>query len=84
MKLICVHGSRVTRWVCGIIAHSEAQPIFVKMNTKHERWIKVAQNFMLTSVFLWKLPKENNRPKGQNSPNAWTAQFRFFQFRFLK
>jgi hypothetical protein len=33
---------------------------------------KSSPKFWTTSVFFKKLPKENNRPKGENSPNLVT------------
>jgi hypothetical protein len=47
--------SRVTRWVCEKNAQNVAQSIFLSK--------------LYTPLFWKKLPKENNHPEGENSPN---------------
>jgi hypothetical protein len=54
-------AARVTRWVCEKLALSVAHPFLSKFS--HGK--KVAREFK-------NLPKENNRPIGENSPNQVT------------
>jgi hypothetical protein len=65
--ILCV--SRVTRCIFEKIGQNIARPFFVKINTEHLSRKKVAQK-IATSVIFKKLPKENNRPMGENSPKS--------------
>jgi hypothetical protein len=47
-------------------------PFLVTINTQLYRWKTVAKVFGLLFFFFNKLPKENNRPIGENSPDLVT------------
>jgi hypothetical protein len=49
-----------------------AQPIFVKIKTQPELSKEVVKKFGLLLQFSKKLPKENSRLLGENSPNLVT------------
>jgi hypothetical protein len=62
---------RATRLVCDKIAKNVAQPIFCQ-NQYITFMCKYSLKFRATSVFKKNLPKVNNHPMGENSPNLVT------------
>jgi hypothetical protein len=68
-KFFLVRGGRVTRCVCEKMAQMKPKTFFVKINTYKFYHGEKYQKIALFMQFSKKLPNENNRPTGENSPN---------------